>query len=159
MPLIHRKTLFAVITALLATLLSTSLTFAQSGAWAIVSSPNQGTLGNHLYGVAAVSASDIWAVGSYTDQQSQSGSGSLTLHWNGTTWSQVSNPGPTTLYGVTAVASNDVWAVGAFTSQQSLFGPLILHWNGKTWSEVSSPHAGTLAAVAAVSANDIWAVG
>jgi hypothetical protein len=266
MPLIHRKPLFALLVALLATFLSTSLTFAQAGAWAIVSSPNQGTLGNHLYGVATVSANDIWAVGDYndgpfkhyartlaqhwngnswsivptpnpltgtddydqllavaavstsnvwavgyygndtglntetliehwngsswnvvaspnptvsqylyavtvisandiwavgfyTDQQSQAGSGSLTVHWNGMTWSQVSNPGDTTLYGVTAVASNNVWAVGAFTNQQNLYGPLILHWNGTSWSIVGSPHAGTLAAVAAVSANDIWAVG
>src|SRR5437588_398290 len=157
MPHIHRKTLFALSIALLIMCLSTSLAFAQSGASGIVSSPNQGTLGNKLYGVATVSANDIWAVGSYTDQQSQSGS--LTLHWNGTTWSQVSNPGATTLYGVTAVASNNVWAVGAFTTQQSRFGPLILHWNGTSWSIVDSPHAGTLAAVAAVSANDIWAVG
>ena len=33
--------------------------------WAIVPSPNMGTGNNHLNGVAAVSASDVWAVGYY----------------------------------------------------------------------------------------------
>src|SRR5207244_1982808 len=33
--------------------------------WSIVPSPNVGSLYNHLYGVAAVSASYIWAVGYY----------------------------------------------------------------------------------------------
>src|SRR5947209_20510087 len=94
MPLIHRKTLFAVIPALLATLLSTSLTFAQSGAWAIVSSPNQGTLGNHLYGVAAVSANDIWAVGDYNADPFKDDSRTLAQHWNGSSWSIVSSPNP-----------------------------------------------------------------
>ena len=63
MPRIYRKMLFALFLALLTTCLSTSLTFAQGGSWAIVSSPNQGTLGNQLFGVAAFSDSDIWAVG------------------------------------------------------------------------------------------------
>ncbi len=121
-------------------------------AWSIVSSPNPYTT-QDLYGVAAVSSSDIWAVGegfSYS-----SGYTTLTEHWNGTAWSEVSSPGYVALRGVTVVASNNVWAVG---------GSQILHWNGTSWSLVSSPQPPNgdgyqLDAVAAVSASNIWAVG
>jgi hypothetical protein len=33
------------------------------GTWSVVPSPNVGQGGNDLFGVAAVSASDVWAVG------------------------------------------------------------------------------------------------
>src|SRR5207237_1150006 len=36
-------------------------------AWSVVSSPNPGTGYIQLYGVAAVSASDVWAVGYYSN--------------------------------------------------------------------------------------------
>ena len=36
-------------------------------AWSVVSSPNAGTGDNDLYGVAAVSATDVWAVGYYNN--------------------------------------------------------------------------------------------
>src|SRR5947209_15989602 len=93
---IHRKALFALSVALLITCLSTSLTFAQTGAWTLVSSPNQGTLGNQLFGVAAVSASNIWAVGDYNDGPFKHDSLTLIQHWNGSSWSIVSSPNPVT---------------------------------------------------------------
>src|SRR5947209_20261890 len=116
---IHRKTLFSLIVALVATCLSTSLTFAQSGTWTIVSSPNQGTLGNQLFGVASISASDIWAVGDFNDGPFKHNSRTLTQHWNGSSWSIVSTPNPASgssdfdqLLAVAAVSSSNVWAVG-----------------------------------------------
>jgi hypothetical protein len=68
-----------------------------------------------LYGVKAISASDIWAVGSlatahYTNRN-------LLVHWNGTNWSIISSPngyyGRNTLSAVTATSESDVWAVGS----------------------------------------------
>ncbi len=127
--------------------------------WGLVSSPNVGTDDNHLLDMAAVSASDIWAVGYYFN-----GFVSQTLveHWNGTSWSVVPSPnvgtGTSILHGVAAVSANDVWAVG-YTGTQTL----IEHWNGTQWSIVSSPNVGTgtngLMGVAVVSPNDIWAIG
>jgi hypothetical protein len=38
---------------------------ATPGAWSIVASPNPSSSENTLLGVAAVSASDVWAVGYY----------------------------------------------------------------------------------------------
>src|SRR5438105_3935499 len=56
--------------------------------WSVVSSPNSGTA-NGLHGVAAVSANDVWAVGEYNPGP---GSRTLTLHWDGTSWSVIPSP-------------------------------------------------------------------
>src|SRR5262249_50041545 len=80
--------------------------------WSVVPSPNVGTHDNIFYGVAAVSSSDVWAVGSYYNG---SATQTLTEHWDGTAWSVVSSPGVDTynnLSGVAAVSSSDVWAAG-----------------------------------------------
>ena len=114
-----------------------------------------------LNAVVEVSARDIWAVG---DSFSLSTGVEQTLieHWDGTSWSIVPSPNPTTthdtfLSGVAEVSANDVWAVGG--SGQTL----IEHWNGEHWRIVASPNppgsTGSLGAVAEVSAHDIWAVG
>src|SRR5512132_1990047 len=68
------------------------------GTWNSIPTPNPSTEINRFTGVAAVSASDVWAVGFYDanpdpmvefDQ-------SLIAHWNGSMWSVVpsSNVGP-----------------------------------------------------------------
>jgi hypothetical protein len=129
--------------------------------WAVVPSPDASGQNNHLDGVTAISASDVWAVGDF-----QNASGvfqTLTEHWDGTAWSIVASPsgaGPEAgLLGVAAVSTSNVWAVGDTGSNT-----LIEHWNGTSWAVVPSPTpAGTLfnplAGAAVVSANDIWAVG
>jgi len=129
--------------------------------WQIVASPNPSPYENRLTGVAALSPTDVWAVGA-SGQEDQV----LVEHWNGTTWSVVSTPsagsGDNILYGVTAVAANDVWGVGA---QAEGTRTLTEHWNGSAWSIVASPNpdAGTanddLIAVSAITGTDVWAVG
>jgi len=154
----HWKAVLALTASLLTLLtatLFTPLALAQSGSWVVISSPNQGTEDNELNGVAAVSASDIWAVGSFYNPNTGQ-YGGLIEHWNGAAWSAVSSPSTTQLTGVTALASNNVWAVSDYAQ--------ILHWNGSIWSIVPSPQpcCGNyyqLNAVTALSANDIWAVG
>ncbi len=114
-----------------------------------------------LNAVAEVSARDIWAVGT-SFSLSNPVERTLIEHWDGTSWSIVPSPNPTTthdtsLNGVAEVSANNVWAVGSST------GTLIEHWNGEQWSIVASPNppgsTGSLGAVAEVSAHDIWAVG
>ena len=61
--------------------------------WSVVASPDPGGPGGNpiLYAVAAVSASDVWAVGftgSRTQQQTN------VLHWDGSTWTRVPAPSP-----------------------------------------------------------------
>lgn len=138
---------------------------ALGGDWQAVPSPNGSMAVNELHGVSAVSESDAWAVGvSYNTERTLSTS--LIEHWNGTQWSIVSSPNPSStlnaINAVAAVAANDVWAVG-FAPTGASSTSLILHWNGTAWSLVPNPASSTpisnLAALAVISANDIWAVG
>ena len=96
-----------------------------------VSSPYTGT----LYGVSAVAANDMWAVGN--------GSGTLTEHWNGAAWTRVSSPSPggSLLYGVSAKATNDVWAVGLDASS-GRDQTLTLHGDSSAWTQIASPNPG-----------------
>ena len=136
---------------------------AACGGWSVVSSPNGGP-DNQLYGVAAVSASNVWAVGGY--QNSNGNDQTLIEHWNGKQWQIVSSPNVginyNILYGVAAVSASNVWAVGYSVGSNGNDQVLIEHWNGKQWQIVSSPNVGigsSLNMVAAVSATSIWAVG
>ena len=109
--------------------------------WSVVPSPSPGALQNILYGVTAISNSDVWAVGAQQDANELWHT--LTEHWNGSTWSVVNavdaGVNGNQFYAVKALASNNVFAVG----QQSGAGfpnqALIEHWNGRTWSVVSAP--------------------
>jgi len=139
---------------------STMIQHWNGTSWNIVSSPNVPGFSNVLQAISVVSANDIWAVG--YSQDTNFNNFTLTLHWNGATWSIVPSPSVNDdiLFGVDAVASNDVWAVGR--SQQEA-RTLTLHWNGSSWSVVPSPNDSTedniLFGVAAVASNDVWAVG
>jgi hypothetical protein len=73
--------------------------------WGIVSSPIPNANSSTLVGIAAVSANDIWAVGSIDSDQT------LTEHWDGTSWSIVSSPAVGQLEGVTALSDGTVVAV------------------------------------------------
>lgn len=132
--------------------------------WNVVNSPNPLT-NNYLYAVTAVSPNDVWAVGFYYHYNGGGQGGSLTVHWDGTQWTQVVNPAPliSRLYGVDAVSSNDVWAVGYFqASGNSLPQTLIMHWDGAQWAILPSPNrvgSNELLAVTAISSDDVWAVG
>jgi hypothetical protein len=131
--------------------------------WGIVPGPNLGA-GNSLNGVAARSASDVWAVGY---DRTFTGAQTLTEHWNGSTRTVVSSPNPGTsgnyLNGVSAISASDVWAVGSYTNSGSPAQTLVEHWDGTSWAIANSPNVGTnsntLNGVAAVSAGDVWAVG
>jgi hypothetical protein len=134
-------------------------------AWNVVSSPSPGSSSNLLNGVAAVSASDVWAVGF----QQNSGGVQQTLieQWNGSSWSVISSPSPSsfsnTLTNVAAVSASGVWAVGSQDNSGYLPQTLIEQWNGSSWSVVSSPNVGSynnqLWGVVAFSPNLAWTVG
>jgi len=115
-----------------------------------------------LIGVAAVSASDAWAVGAVVSGRRFL---PLIMHWNGTDWarSRIAVPGQAQVVrGVAAVSARDAWAVGEREDKLKRSQPSILHWNGAEWKAVPTPRlhaAASLAAVATVSATDIWAVG
>src|SRR5262249_7316914 len=121
-------------------------------AWSVVPRTAAGAAGGSLTGVAALSASDAWAVG-------VNGNSPLIEHWNGSAWQVVSAPaGDCALSAVAALASNNVWAVGGGGAN-----PLVAHWNGSRWSALSvaapTTYSGALTSISALSASDIWAVG
>lgn len=140
--------------------------------WSQVASPNVAGA-NQLFGVTAISAGDVWAVGSVSGAP-------LALHWNGATWSVVAvgvGSGLSAEYfaAITGSSANDVWAVGKgqgiFTNQ--VFAT-IRHWDGSRWTEklcraasASNPPDGYegggpnayFTGVSAAASNDVWAVG
>jgi FG-GAP-like repeat len=132
--------------------------------WTIVSSPNPGSLGNSLLGVAAAAPKDIWAVGW---KNSGNGLQSLLLHYDGMGWTEVIavpklGTGDNVLTDVSAVSNDDVWATGYYVDGTK-YETLTLHYNGTTWSHVPSPNGadGTsiLRGIAAFSPTNAWAVG
>ncbi|MDP9341189.1 MAG: hypothetical protein M3Q23_03565 [Actinomycetota bacterium] len=130
--------------------------------WSRVSSPSPPSHKAELLGVSAVSSSDVWAVGRYTNTTGNDRT--LIDHWDGKHWNVVPSPNPSPfgngLAGVSALSASDVWAVGYSGAPKSL----ILHWNGISWSQVPSVDPGggagnVLSAVSALSSSDVWAVG
>ena len=135
-----------------------------SGSTAVVGAPMRAAayfaVSGRLNGVAAISASNAWAVGGTGFFTSTSMS--LIAHWNGTAWKREPSPAPahSILYSVAATSASNVWAVGGSGTDPN-GKALILHWNGTSWKNVPSPSpAGSdLSGVAATSATNAWAVG
>jgi hypothetical protein len=87
--------------------------------WSLTKTPNpgqgQGLAGGSLFGITAVSASDVWAVG-----HSQDNTGTITTlteQFNGSAWSLVRSPDPgllgnDTLFGVAGAGGRQLFAVG-----------------------------------------------
>ena len=124
-------------------ILQTLVEHWNGSAWSIVSSPNQGAFDNFLNGVAAVSANDVWAVGLYVQQQRRQPNQTLIEHWNGSAWSVVSSPNPSTdnfLNGVAAISANDVWAVGYY-GNGSTGQTLTEHYGGSCGEGTPTPTA------------------
>ncbi len=148
---------------------------ATTASWAVVSSVSPSKDNNTLYGVAAISSADVWAVGDLNTGVIPTATGRRTLieHDTGSSFSVVPSPNPSwagldlaTLQGVAAVSSNDVWAVGHADDFASLRSTtLIEHWDGTAWTIVPSPNPSgsslpnDLFAVTAVASDDVWAVG
>ena len=137
--------------------------------WSVVPSPNADSGENALAAVAAVSASDIWAVG-YRHGPGAPGGGdrkTLVEHWDGVKWRIVKSPSPGPargdgfLFGVAAASAGRAWAVGTEPSRFS--STLAIGWNGMKWQTVKTANPGQgdrfLQAVAAPSARVALAVG
>jgi len=83
--------------------------------WTVVPSPNPNPQGNNgLVAVAAVSASDVWAVGHQL-------LGPFTEHWNGKSWDIVNTPAGVSFFGAMAASSvGTVLAVGQGTNSSGI---------------------------------------
>jgi hypothetical protein len=145
-------------------------TAGQCGDWTHVPTPPARKHPNRFGAIAAISPSDIWAVGG---QEDEVGFSQFTLaeHWDGKAWHRVRTVSPhkystdaNFFNGVSGTASDDVWAVGVHVvNGGTSIGTLIEHWNGKRWRVVQDPTGSllspSLTAVAAIARDDVWAVG
>ncbi|HUS17760.1 MAG TPA: S-layer homology domain-containing protein [Chloroflexia bacterium] len=119
--------------------------------------------GTGLYGVTALAANDVWAVGAVAWGSAVT----VTYHWDGSNWTHVTSPNidgsQTYLQGVAAVSANNVWAVGYATGGTAQ--AVAMHWDGAGWSlnnpqSMNPDTAGRyLYAVAASASGDVWAAG
>jgi hypothetical protein len=109
--------------------------------WSVVPSPSPGARQNILYGVAAISDTDVWAVG--TQKDSNDVFHTLAEHWNGTAWSVVpavdAGASGNSFYAVTAVSSTSIYATGQQSGSGFPSQVLTEHWNGSRWTVLSTP--------------------
>lgn len=112
------------------------------------------TVGSSLNAIAAISATNIWAVGGDIE------------HWNGMQWSVVSSPTPSNggLMGISALSASNIWAAGAYydtTAQAER--TLVEHWNGTAWTKFLPPNPtggdDTFYAISAAQDGTVYAVG
>jgi hypothetical protein len=122
---------------------------------------------NALEAVAADSAGEVWATGSY---HTSGGGRLLGERRRGGSWKAVRMPPLRTphapepgLASLSALEAGDVWASGWYLDDDGLVEqPLVAHWDGGAWKLVPTPQVGVdswLAGIAALSENDVWAVG
>lgn len=133
--------------------------------WSVQPSPNPLPGNDQLTGVAALSSSNVWAVGASDLLQR-----TLIEHWNGSKWQVEASPSPgsidSVLTSVAAISPSNVWAVGYtddMVGDNAVFHTLIEHWNGSRWAVSASPDPGIQASllngVAAAGPSHVWAVG
>jgi len=126
--------------------------------WTVVPSPNPGATGNHLYGVAAASPDDVWAVG---QRDGTSSDQPLVEHWDGHNWTVATVPGTGVLDAV-AVHGKDVWAVGQTDDAARQAHPLVLRRNEGAWTATVPAGIGapfTNVTGVAVSGGTTWLAG
>jgi hypothetical protein len=132
---------------------------------------------SELVAVSAISAHDVWAVGSRGASRPRQ----LLLHWDGHDWTPAPAPevsGESDLADVVMLAPDDVWAVGVVSARTVRTAnartgrytrppnapkgdrPLAEHWNGRSWEYIPVPQIhGRFFAVAADGTGGIWAGG
>lgn len=101
-----------------------------------------------LQDVVALSADDVWLVGSYL----------TAIHWDGTNWTWTTVTGPAAsaqITTVTALGSDEVWAAG-WDEGQGLF---VVRWDGQAWTMRPERFYNCLpSSMAMLSASDGWIV-
>lgn len=133
--------------------------------WGAFAVPSPGLYGS-LSSVASLVANNAWAVGDYYDG-SCTCSLSLVTHFDGSTWTQVSVPNPSsienTLGAVALSPDGTAWAVGEYRDPGcNCYQSLVLHFDGSSWVVVNVATPGissSLYSISTTDANNAWAVG
>jgi hypothetical protein len=142
-----------------------SVAFHYDGSrWSVIAMPAFAN-DNYLNDVAAISPSDVWAIG-------YSRSNSLDIqpyfvHWDGSTWTTVPSQHLSSTYNfltsVVAISSDDVWAGGYRTLPGDKTVSFVEHWDGTAWHAdptPSQPGGGNyLNGLASDPAGGLWSAG
>jgi hypothetical protein len=151
--------------------------------WSVVTVPSPGGTTSQgafsdLMGLACSSVTNCWATGAYGNFLSPETFINQALHWNGSSWTQVTTPDPNGTGGgamqqlafVDCQSATNCWAVGNYGNISGGSGVVFnqaVHWDGGAWAEVNTPEPGgaapgdtnNLDAVRCTSTSDCWAVG
>ena len=95
----------------------------------------------NLSGVAAISGTRAWTVGTSGPVTSEA---AATAYWNGRDWALDHGISGVALGGVTATSATSAWAVGSTASGRTV----VLYWNGKRWSGAAGQRPVTTAPTA-----------
>jgi hypothetical protein len=111
--------------------------------WSILATSNVGgpTYSNPLYGVDALSPTDVWAVGTSMAPDGNAAYAHIE-HYDGTHWDlqTAANPGLSVLYGIAASSPTDIWAVGYYQHVDADRNHTLLeHFDGHDWAAVPTP--------------------
>ncbi len=107
--------------------------------------------------VAAVSASDIWMLGS---SRPALPSRMVLMHWNGRRWGSISLPRQRVAgspAGVTAIGPRDLWV--PWYPAKAGAQEYLLHWTGGRWSKVRLPDGDNGGPVTTDGAGGFWGTG
>ncbi|HEX5912859.1 MAG TPA: VCBS repeat-containing protein, partial [Rubrobacter sp.] len=130
--------------------------------------PKVGTGDNVLTDISAVSNDDVWATGYYVDGTKYK---TLTLHYNGTTWSHVPSSngadGTDILMGIDASSPTNAWTVGfEYRTAPNHYVASTQHWDGSGWTTLPSAisrdgtqESAMFDVARAPGASQVWAVG
>ena len=108
--------------------------------WSVVPTPVL-SIDNYLNDVAAISPTDVWAVG--YSRTSSLDIQPYFLHWDGSTWSTVPTSHLSSRYNflksIVAVSADDVWA-GGYRTVNGNEVSFVEHWNGTAWRVDPTPN-------------------
>jgi hypothetical protein len=134
--------------------------------WTVMHPPNRGTRDNYLNGIVARSPTDVWAGGYSVDLGRRAPEAeSLTMHWDGNTWSVVRSPNPSpSLDVIWAMGSDEaggVWALGQYQASDHHLHALVLRWNGRSWvaAKLQGTSNWSAQSVSGAAPGPIWVVG
>jgi hypothetical protein len=107
--------------------------------WKIIDTSDLKTVDSQLLSVSAVSANDVWAMGSLENGPTAK---PLIEKWDGLRWSAslIPNGLENGFSAIVAISANDVWAAGS-TNEANGQPVILVHWDGEQWSSVQAANA------------------
>ena len=135
--------------------------------WTANTFPSLGSGDNILFGVTAMSATNVMAVGYQRFNNSTAPAQTLAINYDGSQWTAGTTPnvgtGSNAFLAVAAGSASDIWAVGRSTSASGYRQTLIEHFTGSSWAVVASPNGTSsnnyLYGVSVLGATSAWTVG